>query len=344
MELKAVLEPSQVLQIMQLVRKASRIVVVSHKNPDGDAVGASLAMADYLKKLGKSAQVVLPNPSPDFLRWLPGFHSICFFSESPKEARNAIESADLIIQLDYNSLTRIDEIAPIIRNCKATKLLIDHHLNPEKGIADILVSKPEASSTCELVFRVINELGGSDNMSKYAAIAIYCGIMTDTGAFQYNSNDPELFLIVALLLAKGVDKDKIYRNVYNTFSPNRLHFTGYILNEKLKFYHSHRASIFTITREEMKKYQYIRGDSEGLVNMPLKVKGMKLSISLREDTEKDIIRVSLRSYDTFPCNKMAEEFFNGGGHLNASGGELPYPLEEAVKTAEQAIEAYKDLL
>ena len=169
-------------------------------------------------------------------------------------------------------------------------------------------------------------------------------MMTDTGGFTYNSNSPEIYQLISLLLAKGIDKDKIYRNVFNTYSESRLRLTGYILYKKLDFYQDRRASIFTLTRSEMTRFNFIRGDAEGLVNMPLQVKGMRLSISLREDTERDVVRVSLRSVDDFPCNKMAEEFFNGGGHLNASGGELPFPLSEAVKTAERAIEAYAHLL
>jgi phosphoesterase RecJ-like protein len=169
-------------------------------------------------------------------------------------------------------------------------------------------------------------------------------MMTDTGAFTYASAEPEIYMIISLLLTKGIDKDKIYRNVFYSYSEGRLRMMGYVMNEKLQFYEKHKASIFTMNREELSRFHYIRGDMEGFVNMPLQVKGMRLSISLREDTERDVVRVSLRSVDDFPCNKMAAEFFNGGGHHNASGGELPFPLEEAVKTAERAIEAYKELL
>ena len=200
------------------------------------------------------------------------------------------------------------------------------------------------SSTSELVFRLILQLGGFEDMTQSMATCIYTGMMTDTGGFTYNSNDPAIYEIISMLLTKNIDKDKIYRNVFNVYSADRIRLTGYILYEKLNFYANNRASVFTLTRDEMKRFNFIRGDAEGLVNMPLQVKGMRLSISLREDTERDVIRVSLRSVDDFPCNKMAAEFFNGGGHLNASGGELPFPLSEAIKTAERAIEAYENLL
>ena len=169
-------------------------------------------------------------------------------------------------------------------------------------------------------------------------------MMTDPGGFTYNSSRPEIYEIISMLLTKGIDKDRIYRNVFHVYSTDRLRLTGYVLYEKLQFLAGGKAAYFTLTREEMQRFRFIRGDAEGLVNIPLQVKGLRLSISLREDTEKDVIRVSLRSVDDFPCNKMASEFFNGGGHLNASGGELPFPMEEAIRTAERAIETYRDLL
>ena len=181
-------------------------------------------------------------------------------------------------------------------------------------------------------------------MSKAAASCLYAGMMTDTGGFTYNSTRPEIYEIISMLLTKGIDKDKIYRNVFHVYSQDRLRLMGYILYEKLRFYAGGKAALFTLTREEMQRFHFIRGDAEGLVNLPLQVKGMRLSISLREDTERDVVRVSLRSVDDFPCNLMAEEFFNGGGHLNASGGELPFPLSAAVETVERAIEAYASRL
>lgn len=169
--------------------------------------------------------------------------------------------------------------------------------------------------------------------------------MTDTGGFTYNSTQPEIFYIISLLLAKGIDKDKIYRNVFHVYSIDRLRLTGYVLYQKLKVLTPYRASYYTISREDQKRFHFIKGDAEGLVNMPLQIKGHRLSISLREDTEKDnTIWVSLRSVDDFPCNKMAEEFFNGGGHKNASGGRLYCSLTEAEKTVREAIRKYADLL
>lgn len=341
--LTPILDGKELLQLMGILRQARRVVVCGHNGPDGDAIGSAIAWAEYLKHLGKHVTVVMPSPCPDFLFWLPGARQIIFYNQDTSRATDAIAAADLTCCLDFREMSRLQDMAGAISGSKATCLIIDHHLGSTVE-GDMLISRPEMSSTCEIVLRLLDAVGGFDDLSRSAAAALYTGMMTDTGAFTYNSNNPEIFILISMLLSKGIDKDKIYRNVYYCYSEYRLRLTGYILNEKLTFYEGHKASIYTLTREEMKRFHFIRGDAEGLVNMPLQVKGMRLSISLREDTEKDIIRVSLRSVDDFPCNKMAAEFFNGGGHLNASGGQLPMPLDTAVKTAEQAIEAYRELL
>lgn len=342
--LTPILNNTEFVELMKAIQQSKRIVVCAHRGPDGDAVGSSLGWAEYLKSLGKQVTVVLPNPFPDFLRWLPNSHLIHFYARHEAAATQIINEADLIFCLDFNGLSRLQEMEGAVARAKADRILIDHHLNPDRNIAKLVISHPQMSSTSELVFRLILQLGGFEDMTQSMATCIYTGMMTDTGGFTYNSNDPAIYEIISMLLTKNIDKDKIYRNVFNVYSADRIRLTGYILYEKLNFYANNRASVFTLTRDEMKRFNFIRGDAEGLVNMPLQVKGMRLSISLREDTERDVIRVSLRSVDDFPCNKMAAEFFNGGGHLNASGGELPFPLSEAIKTAERAIEAYEKLL
>lgn len=342
--LTPILNNTEFVELMKAIQQSKRIVVCAHRGPDGDAVGSSLGWAEYLKSLGKQVTVVLPNPFPDFLRWLPNSHLIHFYARHEAATTQIINEADLIFCLDFNGLSRLQEMEGAVARAKADRILIDHHLNPDRNIAKLVISHPQMSSTSELVFRLILQLGGFEDMTQSMATCIYTGMMTDTGGFTYNSNDPAIYEIISMLLTKNIDKDKIYRNVFNVYSADRIRLTGYILYEKLNFYANNRASVFTLTRDEMKRFNFIRGDAEGLVNMPLQVKGMRLSISLREDTERDVIRVSLRSVDDFPCNKVAAEFFNGGGHLNASGGELPFPLSEAIKTAERAIEAYENLL
>ena len=230
---------------------------------------------------------------------------------------------------------------PLAEQCGAPVVMIDHHPFPVLQ-AQVAVSHPEMSSTCELVFRLVWQLGGFEMLNRQFAIPIYCGMMTDTGGFTYNSNTPEIFFIVAQLLTKGIDKDRLYRQVYHNFSENRLRLMGYVMYQKLQVLEQQHAAFFTITKQEQRRFQFVKGDAEGLVNMPLQIKGVRLSISLREDTEHtNQIMLSLRSVDDFPCNKMAEQYFNGGGHLNAAGGRLQCSMREAVLQVMKAITEFK---
>ena len=342
--MKNLLNEQELKALRTHIAQSSRILICAHRGPDGDAVGSSLGWAEYLRQQGKQVDIVMPTPFPDFLRWMPGSQDIRFYARHEAEADPVIAQADLIFCLDFNGLQRLQEMQAPVAAAQAKRIIIDHHLDPDRSIAAQVVSFPTRCSTSEIVCRLIIELGGWDVLPQKAAVCLYTGMMTDTGGFTYNSNDPEIYEVISMLLTKGIDKDKIYRNVFNVYSEDRMRLTGYILYRKLRFYYNRHASIFALTREEMRRFHFIRGDAEGLVNMPLQVKGMRLSISLREDTERDVVRVSLRSVDDFPCNRMAEEFFHGGGHLNASGGELPFPLSEAMLTAERAIKAYADLL
>ena len=342
--MKNLLNEQELQALRTHIAQSRRILICAHRGPDGDAVGSSLGWAEYLRQQGKQVDIVMPTPFPDFLRWMPGSQDIRFYARHEAEAEPVIAQADLIFCLDFNGLQRLQEMQAPVAAAQAKRIIIDHHLDPDRSIAAQVVSFPTRCSTSEIVCRLIIELGGWDALPQKAAVCLYTGMMTDTGGFTYNSNDPEIYEVISMLLTKGIDKDKIYRNVFNVYSEDRMRLTGYILYRKLRFYYNRHASIFALTREEMRRFHFIRGDAEGLVNMPLQVKGMRLSISLREDTERDVVRVSLRSVDDFPCNRMAEEFFHGGGHLNASGGELPFPLSEAMLTAERAIKAYADLL
>lgn len=339
------LNNDEVAQLRDLVLSVNNVVLLCHINADGDALGSMLTWARYLEQQGKNVTVIVPDLYPDFLQWLPGTNKMLRYDKKPDEAHEAISKADLICCLDFNTFSRTGAaIEAELKASKAQFMLIDHHLDPDID-AVIRVSHPTLSSTSEIVFRLIWQLGGYDEMTKEMATTTYTGMMTDTGGFTYNSTQPEIFYIISLLLAKGIDKDKIYRNVFHVYSVDRLRLTGYVLYQKLKVLTPLRASYYTISREDQKRFHFIKGDAEGLVNMPLQIKGHRLSISLREDSEKDnIVWVSLRSVDDFPCNKMAEEFFNGGGHKNASGGRLYCSLAEAEKVAREAIRKYADML
>lgn len=339
-----ILNESECNMLRSLINDAETIVICCHMNPDGDALGSSLGWAEYLRSIGKDPVVIVPDQYPDYLQWLPNSEKIIRYDKHTEQAELLLKTADLICCLDFNTPSRTDQMAETLVSAAAKKLLIDHHLGPDIE-TELTVSHPEASSTSELVFRLVWQLGGFESQSRHFAIPIYCGMMTDTGGFTYNSSDPDIYFIISQLLTKKINKDKIYRNVYHNYSENRLRLLGYVMLEKLVVDASRHASYFTLTRQDLRRFHFIKGDAEGLVNMPLQIKGHKLSVSLREDTEKDnLVWVSLRSVDNFPCNKMAELFFNGGGHLNASGGRLNCSIEEAIKIAQQAFLHFESML
>lgn len=339
-----ILTNDQVAQLSHLISDAGNILITCHKSPDGDAIGASLGWADYLRSLGKEPTIIIPDQYPDFLSWMPNTEKIVRYDKHREKCDMLFKIADLVFCLDYNTPSRVEEMEQALINSPAPKVLIDHHLDPDVP-AVLSISHPDLSSTCELVFRIVWQLDGFQQLTKQFAIPIYCGMMTDTGGFLYNSTRSEIYFIIGELLTKRIDKDKIYRNVYHNYSEDRIRLMGYVMYEKLVYLPESHAAYYTLTREELKRFHFTKGDAEGLVNIPQQIKGLKLSISLREDTDKsNIVWVSFRSVDDFPCNKMAEEFFNGGGHLNASGGRINGTMEEAIATVNRAISAYDTLL
>ena len=342
--LKDLLSGEQAAQLRSLIDESQNIIVTCHTNADGDALGSCLGWAEYLRLLGKESTIIVPDQYPDYLMWMPNTEKVMRYDKRKEQADLLFGVADLVFCLDFNVTSRVADMEEALCACKARRVLIDHHLEPDVP-AELTVSHPEMSSTSEIVFRLVWQLGGFDALHKHFAAPVYCGMMTDTGGFTFNSKSPDIFFIISQLLTKGIDKDKIYRNVYNNYSAWAIRMRGYMMCQKLNVFDDVHASYFCISRKEMKEFHFVKGDAEGLVNEPLRIKGMKLSISLREDDRKDnLVWVSLRSVDNFPCNKMAEEFFNGGGHLNASGGKLFCSLAEAEQIARQAILHFEDML
>lgn len=323
--------------------RADKIVIVTHVAPDGDAIGSSLGLWHFLESQEKTVNVIVPNAFPDFLRWMPGAKDIIRYDKYAEFADKLLNEADVICCLDFNALSRIDAMADAVAKSPARKMLIDHHLDPEE-FCKIIISHPGISSTSELIFRLICRLGYFEEITKEGAECIYTGMMTDTGGFTYNSNNREIYYIISELLSKGIDKDEIYRKVYNTYSEGRLRLMGYVLYDKMQVFHKFNSALIWLTRDEQKKFQYVKGDTEGFVNIPLSIKNIIFSVFLREDTEKNTIKISLRSVGTFPCNKVAADFFNGGGHLNASGGEFYGTMDEAIELYKQALVKYEELL
>lgn len=310
--------------------RADRYVILTHMGPDGDAIGSSLALYHYLKLKGKEVVVLVPDSAPDFLKWLPGADDIKVFSDDPDASENLVYKADVLCCLDFNVVGRIGKIAASFLYSKAKKFLLDHHPFPGANF-DVTLSHPEASSTSELVFHLICVLGDFHSINTEIAQCIYTGIMTDTGALSYNSNNSSLFGIVSHLLEKGVDKDDIYRRVYNNYSEDRLRLQGFVLCDKMQVLHDKSTAIITLNDAELRRFNYKKGDTEGFVNMPLQINGVLMSAFFREDTELGLIKLSFRSVGDVPCNRFSSDFFNGGGHVNAAGGEFRGTLDEAVE-------------
>ncbi|MBP6230510.1 MAG: bifunctional oligoribonuclease/PAP phosphatase NrnA [Paludibacteraceae bacterium] len=330
--------PEESIHLTQkAIDKADNIVIISHINPDGDALGSSLGLYHFLFSQGKQTRVIMPNAFPSFLSFLPNSGDILIYEDYQDEAIDLIETANLIFCLDFNQLKRTGDLGEIIGKSKAAKILIDHHPFPDT-FANITMSHPEIASTSELIFRLICRMGSFTEMNLPSAECICTGILTDTGALSYNSNSPEIYTIVAELIKKGVDKDKLYKDLYNTNSVNRMQLMGYLLSQKMKLYPEYQTAIIALTQEVQVKYNHKKGDSEGFVNLPLSIKDIHFSIFVKEDT--DYVKMSFRSQGNFPTNTFASRYFNGGGHLNASGGESHLTIDETLSRIESVLPAF----
>lgn len=328
-----------------LLHDSQHIVVTCHTNPDGDAVGSMTALIHLLARLGHHAVGIAPDRWPDNLQWIPGADKLLNYSKQKEEADALINDADLIFMMDHNALSRMKDLGEAIGKSKARRVMIDHHLDPDRECCDLVVSVPSFCAACEVLFRLMEDMRWTKELTYDEATCIYSGMMTDTGGFTFASNRPEVFLVVSRLLQTGIDKDKIYRNVYYTGSPDRYRLMGYLLYVKMEVMRDLNASIMSLTNEERRQFKIRQGETDGYVNLPLQIEHMKLSVFLREDTErKGVVRVSLRSVDDFPCNQMSEEFFNGGGHKNASGGTIYGTMDEAIELVHKAIRKYAQLL
>lgn len=326
-------------EFYEYIGKANKVAIFTHQSPDGDAMGSSLAMYHYVSSLGKMAQVIVPNAFPEFLAWLPGAKEVLLYDTQQEQADNYIKDADLVICTDFNDTKRIGALGNKLLTMSCPKIMIDHHLYPAK-FADFIVSVPEASSTCELVYEVIAEKLKAK--TREIATCLYTGLMTDTGNFSYNSNRPQIYEIVAKLIATGINKDEIYNAVFNQYSIDRMKLVGYCLYQKMRVFPDHHAALIYLNRKELYRFNFQKGDAEGIVNMPMQSKDIHYSVFMREDkaTPDEIaknggintkIKLSFRSQGDRPVNVFASEVFNGGGHANAAGGEYYGPLQDAVQ-------------
>jgi phosphoesterase RecJ-like protein len=322
-----ILDESKIKSLKPLLHNAQRVVITCHMSPDGDAVGSSLALMHVLSDMGKEAMVVVPDAPNASLLVLPGAKDIVDASRYGDFAKELFEKSDLIFCLDFNEPKRVDRLADILTAAKAPKVLIDHHEHPD-DFCQVMLSYPEMSSTCYLLFRVLCRLELFNVIDRNAAECLLAGMMTDTGNFSYNAADPEIYIVVSELMKKGADKDKLYKQLFTTVSADCLRLNGYALSQRMRIFQEGHAAMISLTRNELNRYHYVKGDTEGLVNKPLGIPGIVYSAFLRE--ESDYVKVSMRSNGNFPVNKVCKEYFGGGGHLNAAGGEFRGTLEEAM--------------
>lgn len=314
------------------------IVLTSHTNPDGDAVGASLAMFLFLSDQGFNVSVILPNAFPDYLAWMEGSNKVILYDKEKLKCDQLMADAEILFSLDYNHPNRIGDAEQAFVHSKATKVLIDHHIQPRIEAYDLVFSTVETSSTSELIFDCILQLhpGG---LSKPVAECIYAGIMTDTGSFSYACNSEKTFRIVADLYKAGINGVNINRLVYNTFSESRLRLLGYALSEKLKVLPHYATAYISLTLDELNRFNYQVGDTEDVVNYALSIKGVRFAAMFIERDKK--IRVSLRSVGDFKVNTIAREHFEGGGHKNAAGGDSYISMQKTLEKFEQLLPLYQ---
>ncbi|MFA6770594.1 MAG: bifunctional oligoribonuclease/PAP phosphatase NrnA [Bacteroidales bacterium] len=346
------IKKTEVKKIEELLSKAQNVLIISHTNPDGDAVGSAMAMYNYLECKAISSCVVLPNDYPDYLSFLDNKRPIIIFSKDKKSTLNAISDADLIIALDFNSLRRVNELERHILDSPATKILIDHHPFPDRAVFDLVVSSTEVSSTCELLYWLFSLLDGNKtdiltiegvvlerpswcSLSLDVAESLYVGMMTDTNNFA-NSVSSDTFLMASYLIDNGVDKEKIQNLVLGGYSESRMRLMGKLLLNKMVILEKYNAGFITLSKEDQENFNYNEGDSEGFVNLPLSIKGISISAMFTE--KEDEVRISLRSSDDFSVNQFSRLHFNGGGHERAAGGRLNISFEEVADYFQDALE------
>jgi len=330
-------ETNKINEFKQILDASQSIVITTHHNPDGDAVGSVLGLYHALKTIGYPVIAVTPNGFPEFLSWMSGCDQVIRYSENKKAAVAAILEADTIICLDFNGFKRTEEMGDVLSQSKARKILIDHHPFPEDQF-DLQFSFTKVSSTAELVFEVLVSSFGNDVFTTDSAICLFVGIMTDTGSFSYGCSRGRTFQIAGELISKGVDVERVQGLVYNNFSADRMRLMGFSLNEKMKVFPEYKAAFISLTREDIKRFNHKMGDTEGFVNLPLSIKGIVFSVLFVE--HETFVKVSLRSRGSFPVNAVSQKYYNGGGHTNAAGGKAFMSLAEAENNFETILKAY----
>jgi bifunctional oligoribonuclease and PAP phosphatase NrnA len=328
--------------LKQLLAQPRKIVITTHHKPDGDAMGSSLGLYNYLIQLGHHAKVITPTDYPDFLAWMPGNEEVIIYTENVEASAKLVAEAELIFCLDFNTLSRINELGELVRASSALKVMIDHHLEPE-DFDDFRHWSINACASAQLVYDFIaNLLGDKAYIDKDVATCLYTGILTDSASFKLPNTTSDVHRIAADLIDLGAVNWRINELVYNNSSENRLRFLGHCLANKLEVLYEYHTAIITVNAEELKQYDVETGDTEGVVNYGLSIEGVKLAAFIVERPDK--VKLSLRSKDEFPANEICKKYFNGGGHRNAAGGTSTDSLENVIKQFKLILPEYKKLL
>lgn len=331
-----------ITSIKQLLSVKQKIVIVPHKNPDGDAIGSTLGLYHYLRKSNHEVNVLVPNDYPVFLKWIPGSEIILKHDTQTKLCEDLINQADIVFTLDFNAFHRTGDMEAVLRKSSAIKIMIDHHQAPD-NFAKFTYSDVTMSSTCEMVYHFIDKLGHTSLVDTNIATALYVGIMTDTGSFRFRSTTSKTHDVIAKLIEKGADNTAIHNNVYDTNTFKSLQLLGCALTN-LRIVPEHRAAYITLSQEELQKYDYKKGDTEGIVNYGLSLNNVVLAAIFIEDKNEGIIKISLRSKSDFSVNEMARSYFHGGGHTNAAGGKSDLSLAETVEKFISILPSYNKAL
>jgi len=333
---------ADILDLKKILSNPKKVVIVPHKNPDGDAMGSTLGLCNYLKKLGHSAMVIAPNDYPEFLKWIPGTKDVLIHEENTSVAEAHISQADFIFTLDFNALHRCGTMEIPIENSAAIKVMIDHHQQPD-DYATYVYSDVSICSTCEMVYHFIEMMDDLEHIDVAIGEALYTGIMTDTASFRFSLTTSTTHRVIAHLIDVGVEKTHIHNAVYDTNSFGRLQLMGCALNN-LKFLEPFKTAYISLTNKELDSHDFQKGDTEGLVNYGLSLKGAKFAVIFIEHKQEGIIKISFRSKGDFDVNTFARTHFNGGGHKNASGGRSNLNLEDTIAKFISILSEYKSEL
>ena len=331
---------SDIAELKKLLSSPKKIAIITHVRPDGDAMGSGLGLANWLQNNGHEATLVAPSSFDPNLNWMKGSESVIVFNKEVAAGTKVLAEAEIVFCLDFSAAKRVGDAEDALRNAKGYKVMIDHHLDPE-DFTDLQFHVEGASSTCELVYWVLEQMGGSDQIDVHVSECLYTGIITDTGSFRFSSTTPDTHRIATKLHEKGIDSGKIFDQVFNNFSVTRNRFLGFILNEKMTVLPEYHTSYMIVTLKDQELFNVQQGDMEGFVNYNLTMKGINFGVLIKE--AEGCVKFSFRSTGSFPCNDFAKHF-NGGGHFNASGGRTTDSLEEVEKRFLSLLDEYKPQL